>query len=106
MLALFPLERKGGRWKLLSLCGLGLLVYAHTPNISAQDRAISTESQLPSTDALEVEPQGFRQSDDLLRDRESPWPPMTPAQIEQTRTTLIREGFSPMEADTILPAAR
>ena len=114
----FRYKRNNSRGKLLALLGLGLIALASTPYLSAQQLSDFPQPTPSEARPLSFESSPWQQVDDPWRDDPKltdtlqaegrgydlpHWPPMSPEQIEQTRTTLIREGFSPMQAEAILP---
>jgi hypothetical protein len=115
MTELFRLKRDRSRWQIFSLFGLGVLILGSASFYSAQRKLPYPQS--PHLDTAST-PQlnGFHQADDLIHQRQIPhglpstdptnpppnWSTMNSEQIEQARGTLIRQGFSPMQADMIL----
>jgi hypothetical protein len=115
MTELFRLKRDRSRWQILSLFGLGFLIFSSASFYSAQQKLRYPQPPNLGT-ASTPQPHAFDQPDDLIHQRQIPnglpstdptspppnWPTMNSAQIEQARGTLIRQGFSPMQADMIL----
>ena len=92
-------HQRDRRRPLIPLMGISILGTCSIPLIVSFSSAQSQGSTVTVPDI-------YAQTDDVLREPQEKWPPMTPEQKAQARATLIEKGFSPMEADGLLPYAK
>ena len=85
--------------------GIGLLTFVCGPLLYSFT-ASQAQTQSLGQISAESDSETYAQTDDLIRDPSAHWPQMSREKLEKTREALIEEGFSPIQADSILPYAQ